>query len=86
MDDKDSHEFLLSLGFKKTKNGNDAIHVFYELEGIITLKFFRCNSITTIRHLIQKIVDQSYELGQSDGSEQAYKKISNKLHEFIYSE
>lgn len=86
MNDKNSHEFLLSLGFKMAKNGNNSICVFYELEGIITLKLYRCNSITTIRHLIQKIVDQSYELGQSDGSEQAYKKISNKLHEFIYSE
>lgn len=86
MNDKNSHEFLLSLGFKNAKNGNDAICVFYELEGIITLKLYKCNSITTIRDLIRKIVDQSYELGQSDGSEQAYKKISNKLHEFIYSE
>ncbi len=85
MNDKNSHEFLLSLGFKKAKNSND-LCVFYELEGIITLKLYKCNSITTIRDLIQKIVNQSYELGQSDGSEKAYKKISNKLHEFIYSE
>ena len=85
MKDKNSHEFLLSLGFKKAKNSND-LCVFYELEDVITLKLYTRSRITTIRHLIEKIVEQSYELGQSDGSEKAYKKISNKLHEFIYSE
>ena len=85
MKDKNSHEFLLSLGFKMAKNSND-LCVFYELEDIITLKLYTRSRITTIRHLIEKIVEQSYELGQSDGSEKAYKKISNKLHEFIYSE
>ena len=85
MNDKNSHEFLLSLGFKKAKNSNDLCS-FYELEDVITLKLYTRSRITTIRHLIEKIVEQSYELGRSDGSEQAYKKISNKLHEFIYSE
>ena len=85
MKDKNSHEFLLSLGFKMAKNSND-LCVFYELEDVITLKLYTRSRITTIRHLIEKIVEQSYELGQSDGSEKAYKKISNKLHEFIYSE
>ena len=85
MKDKNSHEFLLSLGFKMTKNSND-LCVFYELEDVITLKLYTRSRITTIRHLIEKIVEQSYELGQSDGSEKAYKKISNTLHEFIYSE
>ena len=85
MNDKNSHEFLLSLGFKMTKNSND-LCVFYELEGVITLKLYTRSRITTIRHLIEKIVEQSYELGQSDGSEKAYKKISDKVHEFIYSE
>ena len=85
MNDKNSHEFILSLGFKKANNSND-LCVFYELEDVITLKLYTRSRITTIRHLIEKIVEQSYELGQSDGSEKAYKKISNKLHEFIYSE
>ena len=85
MKDKNSHEFLLSLGFKMAKNSND-LCVFYEWEVVISLKLYTRSRITTIRHLIEKIVEQSYELGQSDGSEKAYKKISNKLHEFIYSE
>ena len=85
MKDKNSHEFLLSLGFKMAKNSND-LCVFYELEDVITLKLYTRSRITTIRHLIEKIVEQSYELGQSDGSEKSYKKISNKLHEFIFSE
>ena len=85
MKDKNSHEFLLSLGFNMAKNSND-LCVFYELEDVITLKLYTRSRITTIRHLIEKIVEQSYELGRSDGSEQAHKKISNKLHEFIYSE
>ena len=85
MNDKNSHEFLLSLGFKKAQNSND-LCVFYELEDVITLKLYTRSRITTIRHLIEKIVEQSYELGRSDGSEKAYKKISDKLHEFIYSE
>ena len=85
MKDKNSHEFLLSLGFKMAKNSND-LCVFYELEDVVTLKLYTRSRITTIRHLIEKIVEQSYELGRSDGSEQAHKKISDKLHEFIYSE
>ena len=85
MNDKDSHEFLLSLGFKKTKDSND-ICVFYELEDVIVLKLYKRSKITTIKSLIEKIVEQSYELGRFDGNEKAYKKISNKLHEFIYAE
>ena len=85
MNDKNSHEFLLSLGFKKAKNSNDLCS-FYELEGVINLKLYNSTRCNTIKDLIGKIADQSYELGRSDGSEQAHKKISNKLHEFIYSE
>ena len=85
MNDKTSHEFLLSLGFKKANNSNDLCS-FYELEGVISLKLYNSTRCNTIKDLIGKIVDRSYELGRSDGSEQAYKKISNKLHEFIYSE
>ena len=85
MNDENSHEFLLSLGFKKAKNSNDLCS-FYELEGVINLKLYNSTRCNTIKDLIGKIADQSYELGRSDGSEQAYKKISNKLHEFIYSE
>ena len=85
MNDKNSHEFLLSLGFKKAKNSNDLCS-FYELEGVINLKLYNSTRCNTIKDLIGKIADQSYELGRSDGSEKAYKKISNKLHEFIYSE
>ena len=85
MNDKNSHEFLLSLGFKKAKNSNDLCS-FYELEGVINLKLYNSTRCNTIKDLIGKIADQSYELGQSDGSEKVYKKISNKLHEFIYSE
>ena len=85
MNDENSHEFLLSLGFKKAKNSNDLCS-FYELEGVISLKLYTSTRCNTIKDLIGKIADQSYELGQSDGSEKAYKKISNKLHEFIYSE
>ena len=85
MNDKNSHEFLLSLGFKKAKNSNDLCS-FYELEGVINLKLYNSTRCNTIKDLIGKIADQSYELGQSDGSEKAYKKISDKLHEFIYSE
>ena len=85
MKDKNSQEILLSLGFKKAKNGNDLCS-FYELEGVISLKLYNSTRCNTIKDLIGKIADQSYELGRSDGSEKAYKKISDKLHEFIYSE
>ena len=85
MKDKNSHEFLLSLGFKKAKNSNDLCS-FYELEGVINLKLYNSTRCNTIKDLIGKIADQSYELGRSDGSEQAYKKISDKVHESIYSE
>lgn len=85
MNDKNSHEFLLSLGFKKSYHSNHLCS-FYELEGVISLKLYTSTRCDTIKDLIQKIVDQSYDLGRSDGSEKAYKKISDKLHEFIYSE
>ena len=85
MKDKNSHEFLLSLGFKKSYHSNHLCS-FYELEGVISLKLYTSTRCDTIKDLIGKIVDQSYDLGRSDGIEQAYKKISNKLHEFIYSE
>ena len=85
MNDKNSHEFLLSLGFKKSYHSNHLCS-FYELEGVITIKLYNSTRCNTIEDLIRKIADQSYDLGQSDGSEKAYKKISNKLHEFIYSE
>ena len=85
MNDKNSHEFLLSLGFKKSYHSNHLCS-FYELEGVINLKLYNSTRCNTIEDLIGKIADQSYELGRSDGSEQAHKKISNKLHEFIYSE
>ena len=85
MNDKNSHEFLLSLGFKKANNSNHLCS-FYELEGVISLKLYKSTRCNTIKDLIRKISAQSYELGRSDGSEKAYKKISDKLHEFIYSE
>ena len=85
MNDKNSHEFLLSLGFKKAEKSNDLCS-FYELEGVISLKLYNSTTCNTIKNLIGKIADQSYALDRSDGSEQAYKKISDKLHEFIYSE
>ena len=85
MNDKNSHEFLLSLGFKKSYHSNHLCS-FYELEGVISLKLYKSTRCNTIEDLIRKIAAQSYELGQSDGSEKAYKKISDKLHEFIYSE
>ena len=80
---KETNDYLESLGFKCREIINDNDNLYYDFENVVSLKIKKSEKIIDFETLLRKLLDQSFENGKLCGKSEAVLKIIESINNIV---
>jgi hypothetical protein len=82
--DDESHKFLTDLGFVARPLIGHSIKIAYDYPDVISIMLNRSIKVTSLKKLLQIIVEQTYSEGREQGKDDAINAIMKNVTRTIF--